>query len=257
MPVACSSSALTGQSGSVYYTPAATKFCLLAVDFPAGNGVITVPPEHDFRIGDPVIFTATGTATLDSGITGSTSYTVSAISSTTITIVETSGGGAVTLSGNGSDGTGHVEIEYSPFGAICDITSWSLSIEREELDVTTLPCGLGVSGGKYAAFRRTQAGYASATGTMTLLFTDSNVALGQRMLDNIMLRDQSGAQVRLFINTKSDGGANPEPDLATSTYIEGAISMTSCNTDVNPDDPTTAEVSFSVQDINHLFKVAI
>lgn len=257
MPVACSSSALTGQSGSVYYTPAATKFCLLAADFPSGSGVITVPTEHDFRVGDPVIFTPTGTASLDSGITASTSYTVSAITTTTITIVTTSTGAAVTLAGDGTDGTGHVEIEYAPFGAICDITAWSLNIEREELEVTTLPCGLGVSGGKYAAFRRTQAGYASASGSMTLLFTDNNVSLGQRMLDNIMLRDQNGAQVRLFINTKSDGAATPEPDLATSTYIEGAISMTSCNTSVNPDDPTEAEVSFSVKDITHLFKVAI
>ena len=43
MPVACSTSALTGQDGSLYYTPAGTKWCLEDfVDFPAG-AVITVP----------------------------------------------------------------------------------------------------------------------------------------------------------------------------------------------------------------------
>ena len=56
MPVACSTSALTGQDGSLYYTPSATKFCLLDyTDFPAGTS-ITVPAQHDFRIGDPVVF---------------------------------------------------------------------------------------------------------------------------------------------------------------------------------------------------------
>ena len=56
MPVACSTSALTGQDGSLYYTPSATKFCLLDfTDFPAGTS-ITVPVQHDFHIGDPVRF---------------------------------------------------------------------------------------------------------------------------------------------------------------------------------------------------------
>ena len=47
MPVACSTSALTGQDGSLYYTPSATKWCLLDfTDFPAGTS-ITVPSQHD------------------------------------------------------------------------------------------------------------------------------------------------------------------------------------------------------------------
>ena len=71
-------------------------------------------------------------------------------------------------------------------------SQWDLSIERESLDVTTLPCGVGgTDGGKYAPFRKTQPGYASGSGTITVIFTDNDDALGQRMLDNVMLTSQT------------------------------------------------------------------
>ena len=63
MPVACSSNALTGNSGAVYFVPAGTKACLLAADF-ADGAVITVTSQNDFRVGDPITLTAvTGGAT--------------------------------------------------------------------------------------------------------------------------------------------------------------------------------------------------
>ena len=39
---------------------------------------------------------------------------------------------------------------------------------------------------------------------MTVLFNDNDDALGQRMLDNVMLSSQEGARVRLFVNTVAD-----------------------------------------------------
>ena len=69
MPVSCSTSTLTGSSGAVYFTPAATKFCLLAADFDDVGNTITVGSNNDYRVGDPVVFTVEGTATLDSGLT--------------------------------------------------------------------------------------------------------------------------------------------------------------------------------------------
>ena len=132
-----------------------------------------------------------------------------------------------------------------------------MEISREELDTTTLPCGVGAGGGKYAAFRSTQAGYASATGTITLFFSDNASSLGQRMLANVMLKDQSGAPVRLFNNTVSDGGSPAAPDLTTSSYIEGDITLTGVTLDVNPDDPQQGEVSFSIQNITQLFSTSL
>ena len=137
--------------------------------------------------------------------------------------------------------------------------SWDLSVERETLEVTTLPCGVGnsASASKYVPFRKTQAGYASGTGSMTIYFTDNDDALGQRMLDNVMLRSQDGSRVRLFINTISNGQAQPAPDLNASMYIEADISLQSMNISVDPDSAVEAEVGYSISDITHLYKTAL
>ena len=55
MPVACSTQALTGQEGSIFFKPAGTQYCLLAEDFPAGTD-ITVPSSNDFKVGDIVVY---------------------------------------------------------------------------------------------------------------------------------------------------------------------------------------------------------
>ena len=264
MPVSCSSSALTGQEGSVYFTPAGTRFCLLDfTDFPAGNA-ITVPAQHDFRVGDPVVFEAENGGKLASELTAGDPYFVVATTATTIGVSATQGGDAITITQTGGTGGadtpgGHIGIKYDPFGAICAVKEWSISLERENLDVTTLSCGVGSSSdsGKYAAFRKTQPGYASGEGEMTVFFTDNDLALSTRLLDNIMLKSQEGARVRLFVNTVSDGATPPAPDLDASMYIEADVALTGLETSINPDDPTEATVTFSILNPTHLFKTAI
>ena len=103
MPVACNTSALTGQEGSIFFKPAGTKFCLLDnTDFPAGTN-ITVPAENDYRLGDAVKFTEEGTASLDTALAAGTTYYIVAIGSNndTIAVSATSGGTAITLNGDG------------------------------------------------------------------------------------------------------------------------------------------------------------
>lgn len=259
MPVACSTSALTGQEGSIYFQPAGTHFCLLDhTDFPAGDD-ITVPSNHDFQVGDPIVFSEEGTANLDSGLTADATVFVVATTATTIQVSATAGGAAITLQGDGGTGTAdtagaanHISVEYADFAAICAVREFSVSIERESLDVTTLPCGVGAGGGKYAAFRKTQAGYASGTGSMTVYFSDSQVSLANRLMGNVLLKSQEGAKVRLFVNTVSDGAADPQPDLDHSLYIEADISITSMSLSVNPDDPTTGELEFAILNPTHI-----
>ena len=347
MPVACSTSALTGQEGSIYFQPAGTHFCLLDhTDFPAGSD-ITVPSNHDYKVGDPVVFTEEGTGNLDSALTAGTTYFVVARTDTTIQVSATAGGTAITLNGDGgvsgvitalddagltagagytdgeyadvpltggsgtgatatvfvaggvvaavvlaSGGTGyqagdslsaddddlgggggagfsidvdviapavdtagaanHIGLAYAEFAAICAVREFSVSIERESLDVTTLPCGVGAGGGKYAAFRKTQAGYASGTGSMTVYFSDNQLSLANRLMGNVLLKSQEGARVRLFVNTVSDGAATPAPDLHDSLYLEADISITQMSLSVNPDDATTGELEFSILNPTHI-----
>ena len=94
-------SSLTGSDGYVAFKFAGTEFCLVAEDFPAGAGVITVPASHEFQIGDVVKIHPVGTATLDSGFTanvdGDALATVSAVAAESITVVEVADGSTITL----------------------------------------------------------------------------------------------------------------------------------------------------------------
>ena len=171
----------------------------------------------------------------------------------TIDVSATDGGTAITLNGDGGTGTAdtpgsanHIAIDYAEFAAVCQVREFSIEITREELDVTTLPCGVTSGGNKYASFRKTQAGYASGTGSMSVYFTDDQTSLANRLLANVLLKSQEGAEVKLYVNTVA--GTGSAPDDAKSLYIEAGISITSMSLSVNPDDATTAELSFSIRD---------
>ena len=265
MPVACNTSALTGQEGSIFFKPAGTKFCLLDfTDFPAGDD-ITVPAENDYRVGDAVAFYEEGSANLDTKLTASTSGSVTAFyivaidaGNTKIQVAATSGGAPITLDGDGGTGSAdtpgeanHIKIEPAEFAVVCQVREFSVEITREELDVTTLPCDPcgGGGGGKYAQFRKTQSGYASGTGSMTVYFTDDQTSLANRLLANVMLRSQEGAEVKLYINTECTSGSVVDAD---SIYIESGISITSMSLSVNPDDATSAELSFTINNPKHI-----
>ena len=351
MPVACSTSALTGQEGSVYFKPAGTDFCLLDnTDFPAGDD-ITVPTSHDFKIGDGVSFAEEGGAALDTALTTTDTYFVVATTESTIQVSATAGGTAITLNGDGgvagatgpietlgtvvggnsyTDGNyngvaltggtgvgataditvaagavttvtlvnsglgytvgdslsaddgdlgggggtgfevpvasivgggdtpgGHINIGIAAYLSVCQVREFSIDITREELDVTTLPCGVGSGSGKYAAFRSTQAGYASGTGTMTVYFTDDQTSVANRLLGNVLLRSQQGAYAKLYVNTVAAAGGGGTVDDAASLYIETGISITSMSLSVNPDDPTTAELSFNVTEPKNVLGAVI
>ena len=249
------------------FKPAGTEFCLLDfTDFPAGTA-ITVPSDNDYQLGDPVAFYEEGTANLDSGLTASTPGSVTAFyvvaiapDRSTISVSATDGGAAVTLQGDGGTGSAdtpgaanHIRIEYAEFGAICQVREFSLEISREELDVTTLPCG-PQSASRFASFRKIQPSYASGTGSMTVYFTDDQTSLANRLISNVLLKDQQGAKVQLYINAVYSGGTL---DDTASMYFEGDIRLTSMSMSANPDDPTTAEMSFSIVNPTHLLNQEI
>jgi hypothetical protein len=254
MPISCSSASLTGQEGAIYFQPAGTQFCLKDFsDFPAGTE-ISVPTDHDYQIGDPVIFSEEGTGKLDSALSAGSTYLVVASTSSTISIAADGDATAtpITLTGDGGTGTAdtagaknHIKIDFAEFGGVCQVKQFSLELTREELDVTTLPCGLGTGSGKYAQFRKTQAGYASGSGSMTVMFTDDQTSLANRLLANVMLRSQQGAEVKLYVNHVANAAGNA-PDDGKSIYVQAPISITSMSLSVSPDEATTAELSYSI-----------
>ena len=256
MPVACStsSSVITGVDGAIQFEPAGTQYCLAAADLPAGN-LVTVPADHDFRIGDLVKFTAEGTATLDTGLpAGGVVKVIAKPDSTHIEIGDQNSGAPTTLAGDSSGSTAkdHIAIDLADFDYVCQVKEFSIDLSREEIDTTTLPCGVGGGGGTQAPFRTMQAGYASGSGSMTVQFTDDQNTLANRLLSNSMRKNQAGAEVRLFVNAVNDGTG--KPDLIKSLYIQAPISIMGFNLSVNPDDVTTAELNFSLSgQPSHLF----
>ena len=136
MPIACSTSVITGSDGYVAFKFAGTEFCLVAEDFAAGTPAkITVPSSHEYQVGDKVKIHPVGTATLDSGFKTLVDSTdalamVSAVAAEEITVVEAADGTAITFAGDatGSDQANHFEISLSEYSSICSIKEYSLSL---------------------------------------------------------------------------------------------------------------------------------
>ena len=106
-------------------------------------------------------------------------------------------------------------------------------------------------GQKWAATKRNQPGYAEITGTLTLYITDNEKALANRLMESTFLNSQEGASVKLYMDLISDGATPPMPDMGNSQLIAGPVMFTDFSTGVNPDDPTQAEVSFTMYNVTH------
>ena len=258
MPVACSATALTGSSGAVYFTPAATKACLLAADFSDGDNDIDVGTDKDFRVGDIVTFSLKDGATIDTGLTVGTKYRIKTIANGKVEIVTDADSADVTIAGDGADNGGHVEMQNDPSG-ICEVREWSCDFSASQLDVSTLPCGVGATAGaaKYLQPKKTQPGPPEISGTMTLYITTDETSLSQRLMESVIYTNQDGAAVKLYLNAVSDGATEPAPDDAASAFIAGEVVFTDFSTTVNSDDATTAEVSFSMWKVTNWIGLAI
>ena len=189
-----------------------------------------------------------GTATLDSGLTansdGDAVVSISAVAAEEITVVEAADGAAITLAGDatGSDQANHFEISLSEFSSICSIKEYSLSLERESIDITTLPCKpCEGTGSKYASFRTTAPGYAAAEGSMTVLFSKDANSASNRLLANSMLQDQAGAVAKFYIDAVC--GADGVDD-SLSNYIEAPITLNGFEITVNTEDAVEATINF-------------
>lgn len=262
----CGDSVLTGQDGSIEFKPPGTSFCLDDYSDFGTDGTtshITVPCTHDFRVGDIVCMTEGAGANIDSSFTASTPgspspYYVVSIGSDYIELSATAGGTPITVTGDGGTGSadaGIIEIELCDFYAICGVRDFSLDISREELDVTTLPCFDSVDDGcsKLAEFRQTQAGYANASGTMTVYFTCDQSNIANRLLGSSVLKDQTGARTKLYVCTQTDSNG---VDDDSSLFIDAYINITGMSFSVNPDDVTSGQLNFSVKRMVSAFGIA-
>jgi len=362
----CTTSALTGSDGLITFKPAGVQFCLSdATDFPAGK-YLTVPGNHDYRVGDPVVFKVEGAGVLDTALTANTKYFVVDVTKTSIAVSATKGGVPITLAGAGGQAgsgvgslaaatagagyavgtytdvrlvqtttgpggttsessaratvvvpaggavnagaltitsagkgyttgagtirlsggrnaagnaidktapgtafsgtatlttarentTGHINVGYAEYSVTCMVQEWSLDFSRESIDITTLPCSTGGEADKYASFRTTIPGYASGSGSMSVLFSGDNTSLSSRLIANSLLKSQAGAMVKLYVNAIEGGGGIM--DDTASSYIEAPVSLEGFSISVNTSDAIVASINFSLSGPpSHLFNLSL
>lgn len=239
---------LSGTSGALYYKPGGTTatFGVAGVDTTAHT--IKVLPFLNYKTGDPVKFDivnsetgATGTGTLPAGLTAATPvYVMSYDNKTGLMKVTATAGGTTEInftSAGTATGANLFRVQYDSFVPVGDVREWSFEISREEIDVTTI----GQAAGQLAPFRRYITGFADGDGTCTVYTSDDDHTIGNRMIQDVLQRQQAGAAFKLYIDRVM--GATGVDDLLSRSVEFDAV-LTSASLSVNPDDAQAVEINF-------------
>jgi hypothetical protein len=215
----------------------------------SGSGaIVTVTVASTAVIGAVVTYGGKGYADTDTGLTFDDPRLT-----TTGTPASTSLATDDTMDVRENSKNGSYTIRLCDFQTVCGVRSFSIDLSRDELDVTTLPCSVADACGKeLASFRKTQAGYATATGTLEVYFTCDQESLQNQLLSGSLQRTQSNATVRLYVCTKTVAGTD-EIDADRSLYIEADIQLLGMSFSVDPDNPTTATINFGIVNVESAF----
>ena len=238
---------LSGTSGALYYKPAGTRGQFSSTGVDTSGDTVTVAPYLNFKVGDPVVFSvvdatdgSSGTGTLPAGITAGTTYYVISYTNTTgvMQVSATSGGSTITITDTGTVSAPNTfQVEYAAFASVAQVREWSFEITRDEIDVTTI----GAAPGQYVPFRSFIAGFADGSGSATVYFTDTDDTLGNRMVEDVIQRIQTGAKFKLYTDQVFTSGTLDE---TLSRSIEFEANLLSANLAINPDDAQAVEINF-------------
>jgi len=233
---------LSGTSGALYYKPAGTTGTFGESNVSVADDEITVQTYLNLQVGDPVVFSlvnsqtgGSGSGTLPAGIsTGTTYYVISYTASTGVLQVSaTLGGSTITITDDGTaNSPNEFQVAYAEFAAVGQVQSWSFEISRSEIDVTTI----GQVGTQYAPFRAYIPGFADGSGSATVYVTDEDSALSNRMVEDVLQRNQVGCAFKLY--TDKQGSE------ALSRSISMDAVLLTANLNINPDDAQQVEISF-------------
>jgi hypothetical protein len=238
---------LSGTSGALYYKPAGTTGTFGESGVDTGTDTITVETYLNLKVGDPVQFSVinsqtggSGTGTLPAGISPATTYYVIGYTASTgaLQVSATAGGSTITITDDGTAAApNEFQVAYAEFASVGQVRDWSFEISRAEIDVTTI----GQTQGQYVPFRTYIAGFGDGTGTATVYMTNENASMSNRMIEDVLQRQQTGAAFKLYIDRVYSGG-NVSDSLSRS--IEFDATLTSASMNVNPDDAQSVTVNF-------------
>jgi hypothetical protein len=233
---------LSGTSGALYYKPAGTTGTFGTTGVNTTDDEITIEPYLNLRVGDPVQFSVvnsqtggSGTGTLPAGLSAATTYYVIAYTAATgvLEVSATLGGAAVDITNVGTAAApNEFQVAYADYAAVGQVQSWSFEISRAEIDVTTI----GQTAGQYAPFRAYIPGFADGTGTATVYVTNEDSALSNRMVEDVLQRQQVGCGFKLYTDKQGTEA------LSRSIAMDAVLLTASLN--INPDDAQQVEITF-------------
>lgn len=255
------STVLSGVSGAFYYKPAGTTATFGEAAVTIGSDTINVGPNLNFKAGDPVKFGfrntqtgAVGTGTLPAPLSSATTYYVVSYNSSTGALSVSASATLTPLVDIADDGTvaspNKFEVFYASYAVVAEVRDWSLEISRAEIDVTTI----GKTLGQYVPFRSYISGFGDANGSANVYMTDEENALANRLVQDVLLRKQVGAAVKLYLERIESAGVI---DDTKSRSIEMSVILTSASMNVNPDDAQSVAINFRPsEDISFDFATA-
>ena len=233
---------LSGTSGALYYKPAGTTGTFVSSNVNTTSDEITVAAYLNFKVGDVVQFSiinsstgGSGSGTLPAGISTATDYYVIAYTASTgvLQVSATSGGSALDITDTGTvSSPNEFQVAYADFGSVGQVQSWSFEVTRSEIDTTTI----GQTLGQFAPFRSYIPGFADGSGTASVFVTDDDAALSNRMVQDVIQRNQVGCALRLYTDKQSTE--------VLSRSIEMDATLLTANFTINPDDAQLVEITF-------------
>jgi hypothetical protein len=233
---------LSGTSGALYYKPAGTTGTFGTAGVNTTDDEITIEPYLNLRVGDPVQFFlvnsqtgGSGTGTLPAGLSAAITYYVIAYtaSSGVLKVSATTGGAAVDITNVGTAAApNEFQVAYADYAAVGQVQSWSFEISRAEIDVTVI----GQTAGQYAPFRAYIPGFADGNGTATVYVTNEDSALSNRMVEDVLQRQQVGCGFKLYTDKQGTEA------LSRSIAMDAVLLTASLN--INPDDAQQVEITF-------------
>jgi hypothetical protein len=180
-----------------------------------------------------------GGATTTNAITAGAYFVKTYVASTGImTLSSTAGGSAETATAQPSGfGSSFASITYTAPVVVGSVRDWSFEITRSEIDVTTI----GQEVGQYTPFRTYIAGFADGTGSATVYNTDDDSNMANRLIEDVIQRQQTGARMKLYIDRVVVSGTVND---TSSRFINVPVILTSASLTVNPDDGQSVAINF-------------
>ena len=233
---------LSGTSGALYYKPAGTTGTFGESGVNIGTDTITTETYLNLKVGDPVEFSIvnsqtgeSGSGTLPAGLSAATTYYVISYTASTgeLQVSATAGGSTVDITDDGTAASpNEFQVAYADYAAVGQVQSWSFEISRAEIDVTTI----GQTAGQYAPFRAYIPGFADGNGSATVYVTNEDSALSNRMVEDVIQRQQVGCAFKLYTDKQSSEA------LSRSIAMDAVLLTASMN--INPDDAQQVEITF-------------